>query len=197
MDKYIYISIPKTGTNSIHEILRNTKYNHIPAKTIKNIIGEKTYNSGVSFCFFRNPVDLVKSWYYYHKFSPNVIRKDVKDFYPETFDEWIFKMNCKTHWENKTHVKYNPKWNIHQNPLHQFEWISDGNKIIVNEVLLFDNIDIEIERIFGIKPKQKNKSSKDEYTLSDKAENKIKEIFKRDVDFYNDLLTSKNNVIHV
>ena len=41
MDKYVYISIPKTGTNSIHEILGNTKYNHLTANTIKNKIGEK------------------------------------------------------------------------------------------------------------------------------------------------------------
>ena len=191
MDKYIYISIPKTGTNSIHEILGNTKYNHITANTIKNKIGEKKYNSKESFCFFRNPLDLVKSWYYYHKFSPNVKRKDVKDFYPNTFDEWIFKMNCKTHWEDKIHLNYNPEWNINQNPLYQFKWVSDDNKnIIVNKILLFENIDLEIEKIFGFKPKQKNKSVKDNYTLNKKSEDKIKEIFKEDIEFYNNLLNS-------
>lgn len=191
MDKYIYISIPKTGTNSIHEILGNTKYNHITANTIKTKIGEKNYNSKESFCFFRNPLDLVKSWYYYHKFSPNVKRKDVKDFYPNTFDEWIFKMNCKTHWEDKIHLNYNPEWNINQNPLYQFKWISDDNKnIIVNKILLFENIDLEIEKIFGFKPKQKNKSVKDNYTLNKKSEDKIKEIFKEDIEFYNNLLNS-------
>ena len=83
MENYIYVSIPKTGTNSIHEVMGNTKYNHITAITIRNLIGEKEYNSKESFCFIRNPIDLVKSWYYYHKYSKNVVRKDVKLFYPD------------------------------------------------------------------------------------------------------------------
>ena len=47
MDKYIYISIPKTGTNSVHKLLGNSYFNHITANTIRNKI--YTY---VLFLFF-------------------------------------------------------------------------------------------------------------------------------------------------
>ena len=128
MDKYIYISIPKTGTNSIHEVMGNTKYNHITANTIMSIIGKKEYNSKESFCFIRNPVDLVKSWYFYHKFNPRVPKEEGNLFYPDTIEDWIFKMNCKTHWENKKHLMNNPHWDL-SNPLFQNKWIKD----ILNE----------------------------------------------------------------
>ena len=188
MENYIYVSIPKTGTNSIHEVMCHTKYNHITAYTIKNIVGEKVYNSKKSFCFIRNPIDLVKSWYYYHKYSPNVIRKDVKEFYPDTIEEWIFKMNCKTHWEISNHKKYNSDWDINVSPLHQCNWIKDKNdNIIVKNIYKFDNINSVTEKLFNVKPKQKNISSKNDYTLNRKTEDKIKELFKKDIDFYKSL----------
>jgi len=185
MDKYIYISIPKTGTNSVHEAMGNTKYNHITANTVRNMIGEKEYNSKESFCFIRNPIDLVKSWYYYHKYSPNVIRQDVKQFYPNSIEEWVFNMNCRTHWELPIHKKYNPQWNITKSPLHQQAWICDKNGIkIVKNVYKFDDINLVVEKLFKVKPKQKNSSSKNDYTLNTKTEDKIKEIFQKDIDFY-------------
>ena len=188
MENYIYISIPKTGTNCIHEVMGNTKYNHITAITIKNLIGEKEYNSKESFCFIRNPVDLVKSWYYYHKYNPNVIRKDVKQFYPDTIEEWIFEMNCRTHWEQPIHKKYNPDWDINLSPLQQYNWIKDKNdNIIVKNIYKFDDINSVIEQLFKVKPKQKNKSYKDDYKLNIKTEEKIKEIFKKDIDLYENL----------
>ena len=92
MEKYIYISIPKTGTNSIHKLLGHSYFNHITANMIRNKIGKQNYHARLSFCFIRNPVDLVKSWYYYHKYSPNVVRKEVKNYYPDTIEEWVFQM---------------------------------------------------------------------------------------------------------
>ena len=196
MKNYIYISIPKTGTNSIHEIMGHTKYNHITANTIKTIIGENEYNSKESFCFIRNPVDLVKSWYYYHKYNENVIRKDVKNFYPNTIEEWVFNMNCKTHWQQDIHKKYNPDWDINMNPLYQINWITDDNQnIIVNDIFLFENIDIECQKLFGIKPKKLNSSKKNNYNLNPNTENKIKELFNKDIKFYNSLKKKYNKLI--
>lgn len=188
MDKYIFISIPKTGTNSVHEIMGNTKYNHITANTVRNMIGEKEYNSKESFCFIRNPIELVKSWYYYHKYSPNVIRQDVKQFYPNSIEEWVFNMNCKTHWEIPIHKKYNPQWDLSISPLEQNMWVFDknGSKIVKN-VYNFDDINLVIEKLFKVKLKQKNTSSKDDYILNTKTEDKIKELFQKDIDFYKSL----------
>lgn len=188
MEKYIYISIPKTGSNSIHEVMGTTKYNHITVNTIKTLIGEDQYNSKESFCFIRNPVDLVKSWYYYHKYSANVIRKDVKQFYPDNIEKWIFEMKCKTHWEIQNHKKYNPDWDINVSPLYQCNWIKDKNdNIIVKNIYKFDNINSITKKLFNVKPKQKNISSKDDYILNIKTEEKIKEMFKKDIEFYESL----------
>ena len=66
-DSYIFISKPKSASKSIHEIIGNNKYHHMTASDIKKIIGTE-YSKKISFCVFRNPIDLVKSWYYFHKF---------------------------------------------------------------------------------------------------------------------------------
>ncbi len=94
-------------------------------------------------------------------------------------------MKCKTHWEIHNHKKYNTNWDINVSPLCQFNWIKDQNdNIIVKYIYKFDNINSVIERMFMVTPKQKNISSKDNFTLNTKTEEKIKEIFKEDIDFY-------------
>ncbi len=192
MNEYIYISIPKTGTNSIHAILNNTNYNHITANTIKKKLGNNNYFSKKSFTFFRNPIDLVRSWYYYHKYD-NILSNDVRNFYPNTIDEWILNMNCETHWQLENHKKNNPDWDINMNPLYQINWITDDNQnIIVNDIFLFENIDIECQKLFGIKPKKLNSSKKNNYNLNPITENKIKELFNKDIKFYNSLKKKYN-----
>ena len=187
MDKYIYISIPKTATNSVHKLIGNTGFNHITANTIRNKIGSRHYHTRLSFCFVRNPVDLVKSWYYYHKYSPNVVRKEVKDYYPETIEEWVFNMNCKTHWEEPLHKKFNPDWDL-SNPLYQSKWICDkDNNVIVDKVFKFDNINEHIYQMFGREINVENKSNKDDYVLKEETKNKIIDMFSEEINFYNTL----------
>jgi len=187
MDKYIYISIPKTGTNSVHEILGNTDYNHITANMIKKKIGDKKYDSKISFCFIRNPIDLVKSWYYYHKYNPRVPLKEGKKYYPETIEEWILKKKCKTHWEEKEHKKNNPNWNL-VNPLYIKNWICDENgEIIVKELYKFEEIEEVIKKKFKVKIGKKNESNKDNYELSEQIKESLKEMFKEDIVFYENL----------
>lgn len=188
MDKYIYISIPKTGTNSIHEIMGNAKYNHIPANTIKKLLGESNYKSKTSFCFIRDPVDLVKSWYYYHKYNPRVPDNEGSLYYPDTLEEWVFEMKCKTHWQEPQHKKNNPLWDTNVSPLHQHKWITDkNNNIIVDHIYKFDNLDSEIEKIFGTAPNKKNVSIKDDFILTKKTKDRLKNIFSTDIELYNSL----------
>jgi len=185
MEKYIYISIPKTGTNSVHEIMGQTKYNHITANTIKTVIGENEYNSKESFCFIRNPVDLVKSWYYYHKYNPRVPKDEGALYYPDTIDKWVFDMNCKTHWEENKHTQNNKLWDVGMSPLHQCNWIKDVNdNIIVNEIYRFDDLNKVLEYKFSKKVKTSNKSNKDLFELSTEVENAIKNNFHEDIELY-------------
>lgn len=187
MDEYIYISIPKTGSNSIHKILGHSQFNHITANTIKKKIGDLNYNGRISFCFIRNPVDLVKSWYYYHKYSPNVIRREVKSFYPDTIEEWVFNMKCKTHWESNDHKMQNPYWDL-SNPLYQTNWIKDTTgSVIVDKVFAFDDIEHHIFDMFNQSVTIENKSNKDDFLLIKETEDKIVELFSEDIAFYNSL----------
>ena len=166
----------------------NTNYNHITASTIRKKIGNRLYDSKIQFCFIRNPIDLVKSWYYYHKYSPNVKRQDVKDFYPNTIDDWVINMKCKTHWETTEHKRFNADWNIHQSPLFQHKWImDDNNNMIVQNIFIFDNLEHEIEKMFGVKPKKENSSNKDTYSLNPATENLIIDMFQTDISLYNHL----------
>jgi hypothetical protein len=154
---------------------------------IRNKIGKQNYHARLSFCFIRNPVDLVKSWYYYHKYSPNVVRKEVKDYYPDTIEEWVFQMNCKTHWEEPLHKKFNPDWNL-SNPLYQTKWIKDkDDKIIVDKVYKFDDINEHVYKMFDRHMNIENKSNKDDYVLQEETENQIKILFSDDIEFYNGL----------
>ena len=89
------------------------------------------------------------------------------------------------------HKKYNSDWDINVSPLHQCNWIKDKNdNIIVKNIYKFDNINSVTEKLFNVKPKQKNISSKNDYTLNRKTEDKIKEIFKEDIELYNNLLNT-------
>jgi len=191
MDDVIFISIPKTGTNTLNEILKTTKYTHYKAKHIRNILGREIYETKNTFCFIRNPYDLVKSWYYYHKFSKNVIRNDVKNFYPDTIEEWVYDMNFLTHWENKNHKKYNSLWDL-SSPLQQKKFIVDEkDKVIVKNIYKFDNISEVIRDMFNINTTKipcNNKSDKDKYPkLSNSIKKKIYQRFKDDFLLYESL----------
>lgn len=193
ISKILFITIPKTGSNTIHSYMNDNitkQFNHQKALIINNILLSKndSLSNYETYVFIRNPIDLVKSWYFYHKYSPNVIRQDVKDFYPNSFNEWCFDMNFKTHWENDNHLKYNPKWDK-TNPLHQYKWIyDDDDNIIVKNVFKFDNIDNILMDLFKCdKINIKNKSEKDKYLIDNKCINEIKKKFKKDFELYNSL----------
>jgi hypothetical protein len=188
MDNFIFISIPKTGTNTLIDILKTSKYTHYKAIDIRNILGFKIYNLKQTFCFIRNPHDLIKSWYYYHKFSHRV-GQDVRDFYPDTIHEWVFTMDFKTHWELKTHKKNNPLWDL-SNPLYQRNYLIDeNNKIIVKSVYNFDNITTILQKMFNLTEIPcLNKSVKNN-DLSEEIKQRIKKKFAEDFILYESLMT--------
>ena len=183
-DQFIFISIPKTATNSVFGAMKSDVYNHAPAKFMKRKLGNDVYNSKTSFCFIRNPIDLLVSWYNCHKHSSEP--KHIKNFYPSTINEWILKENCRTHWELSYHKPQLPYWDS-SNPLYQDNWIKDevGN-IIVNELLLFDNLNEDIVTMFNCAPIPCNQSSK-KNEINEEAMCKVNELFAKDIEFYNNL----------
>ena len=101
---------------------------HMLAKNMRGRI--RDWGTTFKFGIVRNPYDLVASWYYHHKTTPRVPQV-VKNFYPDTFEEWIDK-GFLTHW-TKDH-----RWKT--NPLRQKQWLYDGDKLIVDKVIQLENI---------------------------------------------------------
>lgn len=190
MNDYLYISIPKTGTNSVHKVTNNKsiKFNHITCKVIKQILGDEIFNSKTTFCFIRNPVELVKSWYYYHKYNPRVSPSEGRLYYPDSIDDWVLQHNCKTHWQELKHKNKNPYWNTNESPLYQYNWITDdAGEIIVKEIYKFDNFNNVIKAKFNESIDKNNQSNKDDYELKEQTLKRIKKIFEKDIKMYNNL----------
>ena len=77
MNKFTFISVPRTGSVSMHTALDNRYlYNHWSARKVKL--------EGFSFGFVRNPYSQLYSWFMYHRRSqPNT------DLYQGDFNEWV------------------------------------------------------------------------------------------------------------
>ena len=121
-NKMVYISIPKTGTNTIHMLRGFREYNHMKAISIVRKIGLEEFCKRGSFCFIRNPLELITSWYCYHTTNNYIPKSEGIAFYPRTINEWICEKNLSTHWEKFRHKFKNPYWDL-SNPLFQYSWI--------------------------------------------------------------------------
>ncbi len=123
---WAFISIPKTGSNSIHRALNTQmKDNH---KSIKLI--ECDY----SFAFLRHPLDRLVSWYFGHQMtSPKLYRLP--------FVEWVAK-GCKHHW-----TKDNLKQFGVSNPLNQYEFIEINGVVQVDFIGKFENLQQDFDKV--------------------------------------------------
>lgn len=88
MKDFIYVSIPRTGSNTLREVLPNqvANENHKALRLIER--------DGFSFCFKRHPFDILVSWFFYHK----IYQK--QEVYNVSFKEWI-QQGCPTHWSEE------------------------------------------------------------------------------------------------
>lgn len=190
MKEYIYISIPKTATNTIHNFLdkNNHKYNHLKPDMIKKQCSY--YNRAFKFAFVRNPYDIILSWYRYHKYS-HTQTKEVENFYPDDIKEWIFDMNFKTHWELKSHLKNNSRWDL-SNPLYQHKWLYDNNdNIQVDFIGKIENFVSDFKYVCNIlelgykQPPILNSTTKENLVLDAECKDKIFTTFKKDFELLN------------
>lgn len=139
----IFVSKPRCASTSIFNYLYEWDDSINGSKPLYHVISKDmkkslpNWDNTFSFGIIRNPYELCKSWYYHHKYTPK-IPKDIKDFYPETFDEWV-EQGFPNHW-NRYH-----RWTT--NPLSQKQWLYDGDKLIVNKVIKIEDIESEFEYI--------------------------------------------------
>jgi len=125
---WAFISIPKTGTNSIHQALNtNKKDNH---KAIGLV--ECDY----SFAFIRHPLDRLVSWYFGHRATnPSLVQ------YQGSFREWVAK-GCPHHWTEDNLKQFGVS-----NPLNQWEFIEVNGSIKVDLLGKFENINEDFKSI--------------------------------------------------
>ena len=183
----IFISKPRCASTTIFNFLYDW-YNklkgqkplyHVKAKTFIKVVGKDFFFKKYSFGIVRRPSDLLISWFYHHKFGLNISDK-VKNFYPNSFDNWIDN-GCKTHWQNSWQRLFNIS-----NPLYQKDWLFEKDKLLVNKFIKFENI--QQEDFAGINFKNIpviNKKIITNPEISNFSKKKIENYFKIDYDLFN------------
>ena len=187
---FVFISIPKTATNSIwNTVLSDPSYKpfqHAYAKKIKPIIENyypSRWESLYKFACVRHPYSMLVSWYKYHKYHDD-ISQNVKNFYNCTFDEWANDRNFVTHWEWDIHRNWNPLW-TGENPLHQWKWIYENDNCIVDKIIRYENLEKDLadvgKKISLIRSLKKlNYSNDKKILLSKQTKQKINDTFNKD-----------------
>ena len=140
---YIYIRIPRTGSTSISNMLRNDNgWPHFYASLIRELIGKEEYNRRLVFASVRNPWDRLVSWY---MFNCNDYRADEQQskFYKKLgFKNWIMQ-GCPHHGWQPHHFAHQPK-----DTISQLSWITDEDKnIIVDKIVRLENLQEDLRAI--------------------------------------------------
>ena len=105
--KFIFIAVPKAGSNTARLLLRpfldekidieqcalfgqkhsnfaqlkNIAHGHITAMQIKNIIGKKMFKNYFKFAFIRNPYDrFISTYFFFNRNNPHLPRPSTEDF---------------------------------------------------------------------------------------------------------------------
>lgn len=145
--KFIYIAIPRTGSTSIREALKQYSeepllYPYTPLQELSKKFNIADY---FKFSFFRNPWDMLVSVYLYKKsFSNNFpdlnfMKYDsciFKNFENNiiNFNEWV-RDNCSI--MNNYFKKYKTMWDM----------VSDGDNLNVDYIGTFEHINSDFEYI--------------------------------------------------
>jgi len=168
-----FVSIPRTGSGTIHEVFNTGKFlNHSAYKDFPD-------KSKFSFAVIREPIDRLISWYYWC-----VNYDSSKELYPLTFEEWVFE-GCKHHWSDIKCL-----YSGFKNPLNQYEFVSDGTVTTID--LLYDYIYLKeligyIADKFGYKlngvPKL-HRSGKPDVVVTRKMRKAIQDMFPLDFSLY-------------
>ena len=146
--------------NPRNQIYNNKKFfNHMSAKNIRDIIGDKIFRNYYKFCVEREPVDKCIS--HFSMFKNSVHHKSI-----------ITKMSWKEY------------INSHYLPIDYLKY-TENEKIIVDEIIKYEDLQNQLQKVLtnlGVKFKTLNENAKSNFrkkisvTLSDKL--KIYEVTK-------------------
>lgn len=196
MINFAYISIPKTASKSINQLLIDNGKK--PYKNHESIY--KYRDVEFSFSFVREPIERLKSWFYYHKQLFNNKDYDNKfdlSMYNCSFNEWV-KKDFPIHWEFKK--GYIKSLGIN-NPLNQCDFICKNGTLDIDFLGDYNSINNQIKIIceklkFNINKLKiiNNCNSKPNYIkLEQSTLSIIKKKFENDFKLYE--LLVKNNFL--
>lgn len=146
--KFIFISVPKNGSQSIHKMF-NVRLkdhsnitdvgifdNHCRAAVLKRRYPD--FDDRFKFCFVRNPWERIVSWWNYHRKMNIAMYKEI------TFPEWV-KQGCPHHWGPQNGTRYKRE---NRSPLDQFQFIyDDKGNCLVDFIGKMENFNDELKKI--------------------------------------------------
>jgi chondroitin 4-sulfotransferase 11 len=175
MRPYFFISVPKTGSVSMHRMLKDgMAHNHMPAWVVRQSRAV-AWKDAYTFAVVRNPWDRAVSWFFGHR--------NLAIYNRRTFKEWV-KAGLPHHWEVPFH------------PLHQHEficWPSSG-EVMVDFVGRFEQLPAvakHVRGVIGLTPRKLphvNKSKHADYRshYNSETERIVREFAGRDLELFND-----------
>jgi hypothetical protein len=175
--KYNYISIPRTASQSLHNSLgRNKHENHIGWRKLKN-------KNLFTFAFIREPIQRLESWFWFHKKKYKRNPQIDASIYKGTFQEWVNR-DCTHHWSEKACEDLGIG-----NPLLQWDFVSDGTKVMPVRLLRFSHLEEDLESVReytgGHRPlKVSGHSHRPAEKHSDETIYKLMNLFKKDFELY-------------
>lgn len=186
---FSYISIPKTASRSILNWLKLEEKN-IAVNNHKSIYNIE--ETDFSFSFIREPIDRLKSWFYFHNYLYNLYsesnrRYEANDLfiYNTTFNNWCLN-GFKHHWTEGMLISSGIT-----NPLNQFEFVCKDGIVDIDFLGNFDKLHnqlIIVSKIIEIPfsgLSKINTSNKQNIELSTEMESEIKQKFYKDFILYN------------
>ena len=183
--EFAFISIPKTGTQTIHTMLGadlksavnlvngGILDNHCPASVMREKYDD--FDQRFVFCFVRNPWHRLISWYSGHR------KWNISLYMKMSFEEWVLN-GCPHHWRNQQSPT----------PLDQYSFIHDRDgQCLVDKIGRFENysddlsdilktlnLDLTLEHI----NKSKKKSS---HLFTPQMDDIVNTQFKKDIELFN------------
>jgi len=150
MKQHMFISIPRTGTNSVRKSLGIKKLgitNHRTARFLRDHVGAKRWESMLVFSFVRNPYDRLVSYFRFCKTIWKNLSVNQRAPYEGNFKQWVAR-GCPSHF-SKTGL---------ETPIHMWNYLlDDDGQLLTDYVGKVESFNKDFKTLctkLGAKPKK-------------------------------------------